>query len=293
MKKRSYLYAVSIATIGLATSAFALGIYEAESASLNAVGTETGVSGYSGSGHSAQLVNSGASITWTINVPSAGSYNLKVRAEAPSSDVMKLERLYVNGVDQKLFRVYSRKGSGYWVQNDLGHVMLNSGNNTIKVEKHEGYTRFDYLMVQGSPAHIDSINMAAPTETRTEHVLEAENAALSPGMVAIHDATFSGTGYTSYFGELERTGDFVLWGIELPEAGTHNIFVRFKNTTSDATKNQKLYINDVDQGQKLLTQVDNTWTIQDLGSYSFTAGSNTIKIESYDGWSQFDYLFLE
>lgn len=110
--------------------------------------TETTNSGYSGSGY-VNLDNSTASaITWTVNVPAAGSYAVSFRV-ANGTDADRKMSLTVNGGAQQAL---SFPGTGSWTdwEEQSVSIALRAGTNQITLSSltENGGPNFDYLMLK-------------------------------------------------------------------------------------------------------------------------------------------------
>jgi hypothetical protein len=121
--------------------------YQAESATLTGVSTATAKTGYSGTGYvnGATLDANGDKISWTVNVPSAGNYELIIRYHGEYGT--KTNDLWVNNVQRQQT---SYAGTSAWTEKVLGNYALNAGNNTIELRKNWGWMHVDYLKVSTS-----------------------------------------------------------------------------------------------------------------------------------------------
>ncbi|PRX35602.1 mannan endo-1,4-beta-mannosidase [Orenia metallireducens] len=117
-------------------------VAQAEDGYLSGVGNSTSRSGYNGSGYVTGFDNTNDYVQVTINVESAGNYNLKIRYASPYSD--KYNYVIVNG--QNLGEKFFAQNSNF-VDLDLGNVYLNAGQNTIKVQSSWGWIDIDQFVI--------------------------------------------------------------------------------------------------------------------------------------------------
>ena len=128
---------------------------EAETGTLSGTVVSTSRAGYSGFGYVTSFDNTGDAVTVNVNVPSAGSYNLKIRYASEFED--KQNYVYVNDTNlgEKNFTQTTT-----FMELNIGAITLNSGTNTINVEKSWGWIDVDYFKVEGGSS-------ATPTPTPT------------------------------------------------------------------------------------------------------------------------------
>ena len=126
--------------------------YEAESATLhNVTLADNSVSGYSGTGYVAGMDASDAYIEFTVNVPTAGRYNLGICFCAPYG--YKQETVTVNG-GQSFNAIF--EPSTEFAEVNAGVIKLQAGENKIRISRCWGWTLFDYITV--SPASALEVN---------------------------------------------------------------------------------------------------------------------------------------
>lgn len=121
--------------------------FEAENAVLVGCNVANDVGGYSGTGFVAGLNAIGDSITFTVNVPVAGKYNVDMRYGNGTS--AKTLSIYVNGVKIKQTSYPSTGSWSTW--GDVTEVLtLNAGTNTIMYRADTGDTpglNPDYIII--------------------------------------------------------------------------------------------------------------------------------------------------
>ncbi|MCG8539237.1 MAG: cellulase family glycosylhydrolase [Clostridia bacterium] len=115
---------------------------EAEDGILNGTIISTHRPGYSGSGYVTNFDARNDSVEIRVNVPSTGSYNLKIRYASQYEN--KYNYVYVNGrnLGNKLF-----PQSSSFTDLNIGTIHLNAGNNTIKVVKSWGWFDVDFFEI--------------------------------------------------------------------------------------------------------------------------------------------------
>ncbi|MDI5975415.1 family 16 glycoside hydrolase [Amycolatopsis magusensis] len=107
--------------------------YEAETAGLSGgAGVNTNHPGYSGTGFVDGFWNSGAAAAFTVNVPSAGDYNLGLRySNGPDPFTgSKTVSVYVNGTKVRQTRLASTANWDTWATHTEA-LGLRAGNNTV------------------------------------------------------------------------------------------------------------------------------------------------------------------
>lgn len=140
-----------IASIFVVKQPFAATQYEAENATLSGgANKNTNHAGYSGTGFVDGFFNSTtAQVSFTVNVPSAGSGTIVLRYSAGNGTSTNTG-LYVNGVKIKSITCNATSNWDTWA-NETETVSLNAGNNTIayKADVSSGSCiNLDYISVQ-------------------------------------------------------------------------------------------------------------------------------------------------
>ena len=105
--------------------------YQAEDATFSGAKIASNQTGYNGTGFVDYKNSSADYIEWTVNVPSAGTYDLSFRYALPSGN-RPLE-LKINGTTEIASMDFM--GTGGWTQWDTVSTSqtLNSGNNTVRI----------------------------------------------------------------------------------------------------------------------------------------------------------------
>ncbi|MCK5789090.1 MAG: hypothetical protein KAH32_08825, partial [Chlamydiia bacterium] len=132
---------------------------EAEDAVLNNLSTGTGRIGYSGKGY-VEILGADGTMTFTVNAPSAGTYNLKI---GYNSDADKTQTVTLNGVN-----VTHNDVSGVvfpvskaWSTVSIPNLTFIEGDNTVVISKSWGYTNIDYIDIAPAPVVADIQDLLA------------------------------------------------------------------------------------------------------------------------------------
>lgn len=116
--------------------------YEAESAVLNGVSTNTNHAGYTGSGFVDGFGDNGDYVEFSINVPEDGWYGLVFRY-ANDTGTDNSRSLYVDGTFEKQITTFLDQDSwGTWKFDAYHTTWLTAGAHTIKLAKEAGDTGF-------------------------------------------------------------------------------------------------------------------------------------------------------
>ncbi|MFZ5987890.1 MAG: glycosyl hydrolase [Bacillota bacterium] len=118
-------------------------IYEAEDGILTGTVKSTSSPGYSGSGYVTGFDTDGDSVTINVNIAAAGLYSLSVRYNAPYGS--KVCSLVVNNTPAG--EVSLKETTGF-IEIPANKVYLNSGSNSIKIDKNWGWYEIDYIRIQ-------------------------------------------------------------------------------------------------------------------------------------------------
>ncbi|MFC5530497.1 glycoside hydrolase family 66 protein [Cohnella yongneupensis] len=125
--------------------------YEAESASLTNVSTNTNHTGYTGSGFVDQFANSGDKASFTISAPEDGYYSLVFRfANATGSEAKR--NLYVDNVFNKELNFYHFANWDTWSHDTYQQVYLTQGSHTVDVR---------YDVGNSGAINLDSLTLGA------------------------------------------------------------------------------------------------------------------------------------
>ncbi len=121
--------------------------YEAESATLNNVGTNTDHIDFTGTGFVDGFGESGDYVQFSINVPEDGKYALVFRYANDSGNT-NTRSVYVDGVDKAQIEFQDQENWDTWAADAYYVADLTSGNHTIKLARDaadSGYINLDNL----------------------------------------------------------------------------------------------------------------------------------------------------
>ncbi|MER6006616.1 glycoside hydrolase family 76 protein [Nonomuraea angiospora] len=108
------------------------GRYEAENALSSGIGAESTQPGFSGRGYLAGWNTSGQTLTFHVNVPSAGAHELRFRYAAAAGDAVR--HVFVNGAGAVDALRFPSTGSwSTWNTVTVPNVALQEGANTVSV----------------------------------------------------------------------------------------------------------------------------------------------------------------
>ncbi|MEV4569970.1 glycoside hydrolase family 76 protein [Nonomuraea sp. NPDC049419] len=124
------------------------GVYEAENAVPVGIGGESSQPGHSGRGYLAGWNSSGQTLTFHVNVASAGAHKLTFRYAAGAGDATR--RVLVNGAQVAAGQPFpSTGGWGTWSTAVLDGVTLARGYNMIRLEMGSNFLNLDRLDLSG------------------------------------------------------------------------------------------------------------------------------------------------
>lgn len=204
--------------------------YEAESASLTGVATATTRAGYSGSGYVTGFDADNDAATFTVSIPSAGYYDLKLRHYTPGRTKTSIT-----------IGTYG-KGEYQFIATQTGFVsmMANSfyfaaGSHTIVCKYVSGFGGFE----------LDALDLDPSPATASRY--EAESATLLGGVLASSaNPGFSGTGFADYPAAADAAtsaGIMVRWSNVRPVAGVSTrLLFRYANGGTTA-RDLQLVVN--------------------------------------------------
>lgn len=249
--------------------------YEAESGSVGGGAINAAYDSASGGIQWGNLDNVGAYGQITVNVPTAGVYELVQSYSNGMSDT-RYKSLYVNGT--KISQIaYPVTGSWSNYGKIKSSVSLNAGNNTIKIQRDSAdntATDFDYFLISKG------------------RKIEAESGTVGGGATKSAYASASG-GYQ--IGMMDNVGAYFQVTANTATAGTKTITIIYSNGMSD-TRYKSLYVNGA-KIRQLSFPVTGGWSNYASLNTNVTlnAGNNTIKIQrdSTDNTAtDFDYILV-
>lgn len=253
--------------------------YEAESAEHGTAEVKSHADAHGGS----YVFVKDQNVTFTVNVPTAGSYDVVVRFSNTASNA-KTQTIQVNGskLMDKEFPVTLEGnvgGANAKFEEMTIPMNLNAGSNTIAFIKNWGYVDLDCIAIT---------TIESPTPTKTTRY-EAESASHGTAEVKTHKDASNG----SYVFVKDQD---VVFNVNVATAGTYDVLVRFSNTASNA-KTQTIQVN----GTKVMDKEFPVTLEGNVGganakfedmvlSLSLKAGSNTIGFIKSWGYVDLDYI---
>jgi hypothetical protein len=243
--------------------------YEAEAAGLTG-GTvvATDHPGYSGTGFVAGYWNQNASTAFTVSVPTAGSYQARLRYSNGPDPVAgaKTVSLYVNGTKVRQISLASTGNWDTWAT-AAETVTLAAGTNSISYRYDSG---------DGGNVNLDRLTVGANSQV-ADADLEAETAGLGGGAVVATDHTgYSGSGFVAGYW---NQGASTTFNTNVPTAGTYQARLRYANGPNPfaGTKKLSLYVNGAKVRQISLANTGNwdTWSTS-TELVALNAGANTV-----------------
>lgn len=248
--------------------------YEAESATttVSSGGTNTDGSDTSASGGAlnyANPVSVGGWVQYALNVPAAGTYNVKVQVKKHPD--RGIAQLYIDGVAQGAAVDQYQSAQGY-VSVDLGDVTFSSAGtkafrfqSTGKNASSSSYTlATDYIALTKKPLTFESESLATN---------------LSAGATVTTGSDSAASGGTLSYSGFGGVGQWIEYTVPVPGAGTYAISARIKKHPDRGTA--QLYID----GAAIGFPVDHYGNPQGyetvgLGTATFSsAGSKTFRFQ--------------
>lgn len=226
------------------------GVYEAENAVATSIGAESTQAGFSGRGYLAGWNSTGQSVTFHVNVPSAGPYELRLRYAAGAGDATR--RVSANGGTATA----TFPGTGAWSSWNtitLNGITLARGYNTIIVDNPGNYLNLDSLTLS--------------------HQLQAESGTLHDLGTESSHAGYTGTGYLAGW---NADGQWVDFTVSVSRAGPYSLTFRYAAAAGTATR--YLHPNLADNLAFPSTGSWSTWNTVTLPNVNLAAGSNTISL---------------
>jgi hypothetical protein len=220
-------------------------------------------------------------VQYTVNVPSAGTYNVKVRVKKHPD--RGTAQLYIDGAPQGAPIDEYASSSGY-VELDLGQVTFSSAGGKVFKFQITGKNAIsgsftlatDYIrLTERSP----DVILPPPVPEPAKYEAESLAITVSPGdnYANATDSAASNSGLS--YANFNAVGDWVQYTVSVPSAGTYNVKVQVKKHPNRGTA--QLYID----GAPLGAPIDEYASTQgyvglDLGQVAFaSAGSKAFKFQ--------------
>ncbi len=202
-------------------------------------------------------------VQYTVNVPSSGTYNVKVQVKKHPNRGMA--QLYIDGVAQGTAIDEYQSAQGY-VQVDLGNVTFAApGNKQFKFQ------------VTGKNASSGAYTLATDyiALTRQPILYEAESLAttVSAGDTSVNSADAAASGGSLSYGNFNAVGDWIQYTVNVPTAGTYIVSSRVKKHPDRGTA--QLYIDGIAQGNPVdQRQSSASYTTVSFGEVTFASPGN-------------------
>ena len=222
--------------------------------------------GFSGTGFCNTTNAIGGSVTWTVNATVAGTATLGIRyANGTTTD--RPANVVVNGATAVSNVSFAGTGAWTtWVTKTLT-VPVTAGSNTIKLA----------ATTANGDANIDFLDfeVAAPP---TSNVYQAEDCALSQGIVEANHLGFTGTGFYNFDNVI---GSYVECAVTVETAGTYTVTFRHANGTT-ANRPLAITVNGSTVNSSLAFNPTGNWdTWADVPqSVTLNAGTNAVRATS-------------
>ncbi|MFD1544313.1 glycoside hydrolase family 76 protein [Nonomuraea guangzhouensis] len=255
------------------------GLYQAENAVATQVGAESTNSGFTGRGYLAGWSTATQSVTFNVNVPSAGPHELRLRYAAAAGDAGR--KVVVNGSVVAANQSFpGTAGWSTWNTATLNGVTLNQGYNTISIA-------IDTSAGNGNYLNLDSLQISRQlqAETGTLHSVGTESS----------NGGYTGSGYVAGW---NANGQWVDLTANVSRAGTYDLTFRYAAAAGNASR--YIYVNSASATNNLSfpgTGNWATWNTVTLTNVQLQAGANTISVifDSSKGstnWLNLDELTL-
>ncbi|WP_245601745.1 glycoside hydrolase family 75 protein [Hamadaea tsunoensis] len=266
------LVTAAVATAGLALSMLlpaspasaAPTRYEAENATISQGAVATNHTGYSGTGFVDGTNIAGSYTQFTVDAATAGSATIAIRY-ANGTAANRAADIAVNGTTVSAAHAFNGTGSWDTWTTDTITATVNAGSNTIRVTATtaDGNANLDYV----------DFEVASTPPPATEY--QAEDAAISQGVVESNHTGFTGTGFVNYD---NATGSYVQFAVSAANAGSTNIVLRYANGTT-VNRPMTIAVNGVNVATSVAFNSTSTWDTWATATVTATlnAGSNTIR----------------
>ena len=248
---------------------------EAEQAQLNGVGVATDHTGFTGTGFAAGFQSDDNSLTYKLDVATAGTYDLQLRyANSQGGDGQNTTRTLtatIDGSDAKL-TLPTTANWDTWTLVKLTGLSLSAGTHTLVIARKpgdSGNVNVDSLALTAPGAAYPSPNAVA-TPCAFGTVCEAENGALDGGAkLATDHGGYSGTGFVAGLENTAAKDSISLTNV--PQDGQYALQLRYANGTGGP---RTISVNGTNQ--TLATTADwETWGAAKL-TVTLTKGDNTV-----------------
>lgn len=207
------------------------------------------------------------SLTFTVNITEAGTYNLLINAASPFGP--KENNISVDALTTTFSLEESTDFSSHKILSD---VNLTAGSHTISITSNWGWIQIDYIELE------KIITNGQITK------IEAESATLSDGASSVANGSSSGGFYVST-GEGNLTFD-----VTLAQTSLYNIYVYASAPNGPKTNN---IIVDGASASFAMEENPEYIRLKVISDINLEAGAHTIQITKNWGWINIDYIELE
>ena len=251
-------------------------IYEAEDFA-DAAAIKDNADDYFGQGY---VDNLSDPLTFTVDVPAAGDYGVRLRYISGSSlegDGDKTLTVYANGQVVRQSTLPATITADTWAEK-LESVPLEEGENTITYQVDQGDT--------AANVKVDRISLS--------RIYEAEDAQLTGNMhISTEHAGFSGTGFAAGF---EAAGEEAIFTVDAPVAGEYSLVLGYGNGAEDYARSISVFVNGADAAQLSVAPL-RTWAAwgEAQATVTLNEGENTVTVRNDNdyGHINLDYITLK
>jgi hypothetical protein len=212
---------------------------EAEDLDISGLNVATDHSGYSGRGFAAGFEHQGNSLTFTVTVPTTGTYDIDARyANAQGGDGQTTTRTLSVSADGGTAQTLTMPPTGSWDTWQVASTSLSltAGTHTVTIARaasDNGDVNIDNVAVLTPGTTYPAPTPPTPTPCAFGSICEADSGALSGGARLAYDHNgYSGKGFVA---GLEKTGagdQITLTGV--PADGRYQLQLRYANAAAGA-----------------------------------------------------------
>ncbi len=216
---------------------------EAENLTLGGTGLSVASdhTGFTGSGFAAGFTAAGDSVSFDVNVATAGAYDLDARyANSTGGDGQNTTRTLSLAVDGGAAQTASFPATASWDAWQIAKASLDltAGKHTIKLSRgpaDSGNINLDSLAVVTAGAAYPGVAPPTVVNCAFNTVCEAENGALAGGASLQSDHNdYSGAGFVGGLASTSSSDTQTITGV--PSAGTYQLQVRYANWQTDLSQ---------------------------------------------------------
>ncbi|WP_173130858.1 glycosyl hydrolase [Paenibacillus tritici] len=210
--------------------------------------------------------------TFKVNAPEAGLYKLSIGYYIPEGYGGKATGIQVNGTGAGELMLDAPAAGTVRAEKMVSKVLLNAGENTIKITRGWGYYGIEFILLE--PANAQAAG----------NLLEAEEGMMS-GSVSIgaDGSGYSGDGYAAF----QQSGSLTL-NYKAPAAGMFDILIRYSSPNGE--KKTSIVLN----GNTTEITLPETAGYKEIpaGKAWLKEGDNVIEFLANWGWYNIDYVKL-